>query len=155
MSRSPLTAALLAAGSLLLAPGVARAHGIQSSLERFGGLSAQLESSFSSGVPARDAEVRLVPPGGGQPIALGHTDSQGRLRFRLPPQASRDWEIQVDAGPGHRDYLEVPPASPGKAAALSSSEGPLRGGLSHLLAVSGLGISGLLGGLVMRRRPRA
>lgn len=154
MSRSALTPALLAACALLLAPGVARAHGIQSSLERFGGLSAQLESSFSSGLPARDAAVRLVPPGGGQPIALGHTDSQGRLSFRLPPQASPDWEVQVDAGPGHRDYLEVPPVSTGKGAALSSSEGPLRGSLSHLLAVSALGISGLLGGLLLLR-PRA
>ena len=154
MTRSPLPAALLAAAAVLLAPGIARAHGIQSSLERFGGLSAQLESSFSSGVPASDAEVRLVPPGGGQPIALGHTDSQGRLSFRLPAQASPDWEIQVDAGPGHRDYLEVPPASAGKVPTVSSSQGPVRGSLSHLLAISALGISGLMGGLLMRR-PRA
>lgn len=154
MSRSPLLPGLLAAGALLLAPGLARAHGIQSSLERFGGLSAQLESSFSSGVPASDAEVRLVPPGGGSPIALGHTDSQGRLSFRLPAQATPDWEIQVDAGPGHRDYLEVPSASGGKAATVSSSEGPVRGSFSHLLAFGALGVSGLMGGLLMRR-PRA
>lgn len=154
MTRSSLLPVLLAAAALLSAPGAARAHGIQSSLERFGGLSAQLESSFSSGVPARDAEVRLVPPAGGAPIALGHTDNQGRLRFRLPPQASADWEIQVDAGPGHRDYLEVPPSSNAKAAGVSSSEGPLRGALSHTLAYSALGLSGLLGGLLMRR-PRA
>lgn len=151
MSRFPLLPGLLAAGALLLAPGGARAHGIQSSLERFGGLNAQLESSFSSGDPARDAEVRLVPPGGAAPIALGQTDSQGRLSFRLPPQATADWEIQVDAGPGHRDYLEVPSAGPGKFPAVSTSEGPARGPLSHTLALSALGISGLLGGLLMRR----
>jgi nickel transport protein len=154
MTRFPLLPVSLAAGLLLLAPGAARAHGIQSSLERFGGLSAQLESSFSSGVPASDAEVRLVPPGGGAPIALGHTDGQGRLSFRLPPQASPDWEIQVDAGPGHRDYLEVPPAASGRTPSVSFSEGPVRGGMSHLLALSALGLSGLLGGLLMRR-PRA
>lgn len=154
MSRSFLLSGLTAAAVLLLAPGGARAHGIQSSLERFGGLSAQLESSFSSGDPARDAEVRLVPPGGGAPIALGHTDSQGRLSFRLPAQASPDWEIQVDAGPGHRDYLEVPPAATGGTPTVSSGEGPGRGPLSRTLALSALGISGLLGGLLMRR-PRA
>lgn len=153
MSRSSLLPGLLAAG-LLLASGGARAHGIQSSLERFGGLSAQLESSFSSGDPARDAEVRLVPPGGGAPIALGHTDSQGRLSFHLPPQATADWEIQVDAGPGHRDYLEVPSAGTARLPSVSTSEGQARGPLSPTLALSALGISGLLGGLLMRR-PRA
>lgn len=154
MTRFPLLPVCLAAGACLLLPGAARAHGIQSSLERFGGLSAQLESSFSSGVPASDAAVRLVPPGGGAPIALGHTDNQGRLNFRLPPQATPDWEIQVDAGPGHRDYLEVPAASAGKGATVTSSETPLSGPLSHTLALSALGISGLMGGLLMRR-PRA
>ena len=154
MSRFPLLPGLLAAGALLLAPGIARAHGIQSSLERFGGLSAQLESSFSSGAPASDAEVRLMPPGGGAQIALGHTDSQGRFSFRLPAQATPDWEIQVDAGPGHRDYLEVPSASAGKTATVSSRKGPVRGSFSQLLAFGALGVSGLMGGLLMRR-PRA
>jgi nickel transport protein len=154
MTRLPLLPALLAAGSLLLVPGAARAHGIQSSLERFGGLGAQLQTSFSNGLPASDADVRLVPPGGGAPIAMGHTDSQGRLSFRLPPQANADWEIQVIAGPGHRDYLEVPAATGDKGPRISSSEGPLRGPLSQLLAVGAIGISGLLGGLLMRR-PRA
>jgi len=154
MSPFSLLPGLLAAGVLLLAPGASRAHGIQSSLERFGGLSAQLESSFSSGDPARDAEVRLVPPGGGAPIALGHTDSQGRLSFRLPPQASPEWEIQVDAGPGHRDYLEVPAASSGTTPAISSSESSLAGPRSQLLALGAVGLTGLLGGLWMRR-PRA
>ncbi|MFM7314679.1 MAG: hypothetical protein ACKO0M_16215 [Cyanobium sp.] len=154
MSRSPLLPSLCAAGVLLLAAGEARAHGIQSSLERFGGLNARLETSFSNGLPASDADVRLVPPGGGTPIAMGHTDIRGRLSFRLPPQADAAWEIQVNAGPGHRDYLEVPPAAGGKRPSVSSSEGPVQGPLSHLLALGALGVSGLLGGLLMRR-PRA
>lgn len=154
MPRFPLLPALLAGAAVLLAPGVSRAHGIQSSLERFGGLSAQLESSFSSGVPASDAEVRLMPPGGGAPIALGHTDSQGRLSFRLPAQASPDWEIQVDAGPGHRDYLEVPAAGSAEAAGVRSSQAPLAAARSRTLAFAAVGLSGLLGGLWMRR-PRA
>ncbi len=93
------------------------AHGIQSSLERLGSLSAsgggseiQLETSFSNGTPAHDASVSLIPVGGeGPPIAVGHTDAMGQLTFKLPPVASGNWEIQVDAGPGHRDYLEIPP----------------------------------------------
>lgn len=149
----PLSGLLIAAATMALAPGAVRAHGIQSSLERFGGLKAQLESNFSSGVPASHAEVRLVPPGG-HPIALGRTDDHGRLSFRLPVQANADWEIQVDAGPGHRDYLEVPASSAGRIPSVSSSEGHLRNPLSHTLALGALGMSGLLGGLLMRR-PRA
>ena len=145
---------LLAAAFGLLPP-VARAHGIQSQLERFGGLSVQLESSFSTGMPASHAEVRLLPPAG-SPIALGHTDDHGRIRFRLPPQASADWEIQVDAGPGHRDYLEVPAAhggtSPGTDGSRPGSVLPLR--LSHLQGWLAFGLAGSLGGLMLRR-PRA
>ena len=153
MTRFPLLPAFLAAGTLLLAPCAARAHGIQSSLERFGGLSAQLESSFSTGEPARNAEVRLVPPGG-SPIEIGRTDAQGRLEFRLPAQATAEWEVQVDAGPGHRDYLEVPASAAGPAARESSVKGRADTPLATLLGVGALGIAGALGGLIMRR-PRA
>lgn len=155
-----LLPSLLAAAFGLLPP-VARAHGIQSQLQRFGGLSVQLESSFSTGMPASHAEVRLLPPAGG-PIALGHTDDHGRIRFQLPPQASADWEIQVDAGPGHRDYLEVPAARSGTspASGTSSASGSSRSGsvlplrLSHLQGWLTLGLAGSLGGLMLRR-PRA
>lgn len=136
--------------STLLA-GSARAHGIQSTLERLPDLTAQLESSFSSGMPARDAAVRLIPPGG-EPITVGQTDARGHLSFRLPPQASPDWEIQVDAGPGHRDYLELPAAasSPG-AASLTRGAGAPAGLRTSLLALGGLGGVGLLAGLLRRR----
>jgi len=130
MSRVPLLALIGFAG-LLIAPGMAQAHGIESNLERLGGLSdrvdfsrtdfsrttsgsrapasrLQLESHFSSGMPASEAAVRLVPPNGGTPIEVGRTDTRGQLTFALPAQAGSDWEIQVDAGPGHRDYLELP-----------------------------------------------
>ena len=60
-------------------------------------------------MPAVAAAVRLVPPDGGAPIEVGRTDADGQIRFTLPPQAGEDWEIQVDAGPGHRDYLELAP----------------------------------------------
>lgn len=136
----------LLAGGLALVPTGADAHGIQTNLERFSSLSAQLESSFSSGQPASHAEVRLLPPGG-TPIALGHTDARGRLSFHLPAQASADWEIQVDAGPGHRDYLEVPPAGQDGR----RGRAPLDAALRHPLGLGVVGLAGVLGGLLMRR----
>lgn len=152
MNRTLLLPVLIA-GGLLLAPQSGRAHGIQSNLERLSGLQASLESSFSNGLPASNANVRLVPPGG-TPIELGHTDAKGHLSFQLPARASADWEIQVDAGPGHRDYLEVPPQPKDRSAAMSRSEGPLQGSLNHLLALALVGSAGILGGLLITR-PRA
>lgn len=105
--------ALLAAGLALLAlPLPLQAHALESSLERLSQLNNQLllESRFGNGEPADAAVVRLIPPGG-EPIELGRTDAQGRLEFQLPRQAGADWEVQVDRGAGHRDYLELPPAA--------------------------------------------
>lgn len=123
-------AALAAAATLgTMAAGLpVLAHGIESSLERLAPLSSgaftapagnpkaqtpprqrdtlQLHSRFSSGEPAQSATVRLVPPDG-EAIEVGQTDAEGQLRFQLPRQAGADWELQVDAGPGHRDYLEL------------------------------------------------
>ena len=156
---APRIAALLATGGLLVlaCSGPARAHGIESSLERlsvldpasFNGPGAsptgqpargttgrkpssleanafeanafeanafkanalrdntfQLESCFSTGEPAQSATVRLVSPDG-EAIVLGQTNAEGQLQFQVPQQARSDWEVQVDAGPGHRDYLEL------------------------------------------------
>jgi nickel transport protein len=46
---------------------------------------------------------------------MGRTDAQGRLRFELPGELSDGWELQVDAGPGHRDYLELPEDGGGRS----------------------------------------
>ena len=99
---------LLALAPLLLVP-AARAHGIESQLSPLHGLGDQLllHSQFSNGEPTRDAVVRLVPPQG-QPLELGRTDQHGQLSFALPKGATGSWELQVDGGPGHRDYLEMP-----------------------------------------------
>jgi nickel transport protein len=114
----------LGAGVLLLMAPAApvQAHAIESSLERLSDLNAptlQLESRFSTGEPAGNAAVRLVPPQG-ESIVLGQTNPEGQLQFHLPRQASTDWELQVDAGPGHRDYLELDDSLMGTAAADSS-----------------------------------
>lgn len=102
-----------AAAALVLSAPVARAHALESSLETVPGHvhTLLLQSQFSSGEPAADAAVALVAPG--QPaIAVGRTDAAGQLRFARPAATleagSAAWELRVDQGAGHRDYLELP-----------------------------------------------
>jgi nickel transport protein len=147
---------LIGLASLVLAPVQVRAHGIESSLERLTSLSdsLRLESQFSSGQPASDAAVRIVPPDGGTPIELGRTDAAGRIVFTLPPQASRQWEVQVDGGPGHRDYLELPEpeATPSAPARVSRSHPyPRTEGWAYLPPLGVLAVAGLAGMLRPRR----
>lgn len=125
-------------------------HAIESSLERLSALNDQLllEARFGTGEPADDAVVRLLPPGG-EPLAIGRTDARGRLQFRLPSQVGDDWELQVDRGPGHRDYLELPGSAPAAPARPVSSL-TLSPGWSPLLAGGLLGLGGL--GLLRHRR---
>jgi nickel transport protein len=170
---------LLASAALLACahPQAASAHAIQSTLETLGSLSRAytgsstgagtdaagtgaagtsfaLASSFSTGAPVADATVKLVPPGG-TPIALGRTDARGQLNFQLPAGARSDWEIQVDGGPGHRDYLELPKGAVRPAATTfkvqpQDSTNPPNRLLTPLL---GLGIVGALAGLWVVRTP--
>ena len=140
----------LVLATMVVAAGAARAHGIESSLARVQGLGStlDLQSRFSSGEPAVGAAVTLVAPAG-QTLALGHTDANGHLRFRLPPSANDSWELRVDQGPGHRDYLELPPLTT-KPAAVVSRHG--QGDTHQAVAWSGGGLLVLVGGLVLRPR---
>jgi nickel transport protein len=151
-----LVSGLIGLASVVLAPSQVRAHAIESSLERLTSLSnsLRLESQFSSGQPASDAAVRLVPPDGGTPIEVGRTDAAGRIVFTLPPQASRQWEVQVDGGPGHRDYLELPEpvATPSVPARVSRSHPyPRIEGWAYLPPLGVLAVAGLAGMLRPRR----
>lgn len=106
----PVSTALRAlALAMLLSPAAAQAHGIESSITQLESLtdSLVLESRFSNGEPTSDAVVRLVAPDG-ESRELGRTNEKGQLSFALPKQANGEWELQVDGGPGHRDYLEMP-----------------------------------------------
>ncbi len=109
MTQPVSTAVRALALALLLSPAAASAHGIESSITRLESLtdSLVLESRFSNGEPTSDAVVRLVAPDG-ESRELGRTNAQGQLSFALPKQANGEWELQVDGGPGHRDYLEMP-----------------------------------------------
>jgi nickel transport protein len=150
-----LVSGLISLVGLVVAPTQVRAHAIESSLERLTSLtdSLRLESQFSSGEPASDAAVRLVPPDGSPAIELGRTDAAGRIVFTMPPQAGRQWEVQVDAGPGHRDYLELPaPTTPPSRPAQLSQSHPyaLPEGWALVPPLGVLAVAGLAG----MRRPR-
>ena len=140
----------------------ARAHAIESTLERVSDLTDALvlQSRFSPDHPASDAEVRLVAPDG-KTVTLGRTNASGSLQFRIPPGAGPDWELQVDQGPGHRDYLELPAARGNaalpplrQASLVERTGGSAREVLSQPqpLALAGLLALGGLGGVALRRR---
>ena len=137
--------------ALLLSPAAAQAHGIETSLTRLPSLSdgLVLESRFSNGEPTSAALVRLVAPDG-QSLELGRTNAQGQLSFALPKKANGDWELQVDGGPGHRDYLEMP-VRQGQAQLDQISEHQHANPLPWLTA---LGATAMLLGLQRIRRPR-
>ena len=167
---------MLASAALLACahPQAASAHAIQSTLETLGSLSRAytgsstgagtgaagpsfaLASSFSTGAPVADASVKLVPPGG-TPIALGRTDARGQLNFQLPAGARSDWEIQVDGGPGHRDYLELPKGAvrPAATTLLKQPQGSANPPNRLLPPLLGLGLVGALAGLWVVRTPQS
>jgi len=146
---------LLAAG-FALAPVAVQAHAIQTDIELLGGPAhshasipgdsgrIQLHSAFSTGEPARDASVRLIASATAEPVLLGRTDSQGRLAFSLPKGTRRDAEIQIDAGSGHRDWIDLAEIRQGRLQAAGPASS-LRGSLQSLAP---LAVLGLLGGLL-------
>ena len=91
--------------SAVLAP--AKAHQIESALQYLDG-DLQLSSSFSNGEPTQGAVVRLLNADGTPGKELGRTDADGRLNLDLSTVDNGTVDLQVDGGPGHRDYLELP-----------------------------------------------
>lgn len=160
-ARALMPAASVALISLMQAS-PAHSHAIESTLERLSALNASLstpdqdklllQSRFGNGEPAAAASVRLVTPTGGA-IEIGRTDSTGQLRFKLPRDARSDWEVQIDAGPGHRDYLELPDS---QSVSQSPSGGPMT--LKGLGAATsrwlGLGLGLCAAGMLVWRQRR-
>ena len=91
--------------SAVLAP--AKAHQIESALQYLDG-DLQLSSNFSNGEPTQGAVVRLLNADGTPGKELGRTDADGRLNLDLSKVDNGTVDLQVDGGPGHRDYLELP-----------------------------------------------
>lgn len=154
--RLPLFAAAIGlALAPALSPAPAGAHAIESSLEPLhvhpqAASELRLTSSFSTGQPVVAAAVRLARPDGRAAIELGRTDAMGSLTFNLPQQARHDWELQVDGGPGHRDYLELPGVTAQARPAAGAAEFTQTARHLGLLALVGsLGLGGLAFG---RRR---
>jgi nickel transport protein len=94
--------------------------------------------------------VRVVPPGGSGGVELGRTDARGSLTFTLPKQVRPDWELQVDGGPGHRDYLELPGVT-AQATPARALRGELAESGRHLGLLALVGTV-CLGGLARARR---
>lgn len=91
----------------------------------------------------------MVSPDGTASVELGQTDAAGRLTFALPARARADWEVQVDAGPGHRDYIELPGSLPsGLQGQLDRSLHPLSRTLGSMGA---LALLGAMAGLLLHR----
>ena len=85
----------------------AQAHGIESSLRYLDG-QLELSSSFSTGEPVKGASVRLLNADGTPGDELGEIGANGQLVLTLPDLVEGVLDLQVDGGPGHRDYLELP-----------------------------------------------
>ena len=102
-----LLTSLFLFGSILSLDMPAEAHQIESALRYLNG-DLELNSSFSNGQPTEDAVVRLLNPDGTPGQELGRTDSAGRLILNIKNLKDGIVDLQVDGGPGHRDYLELP-----------------------------------------------
>ena len=137
------------AGLALLMPSRGLAHAVQtdvSSLLPSGAIN--LRTSFSSGEPLAHAPVRLESHDGSQSIPLGATDGDGHFAATLPELDSQSWDVVIDGGIGHRDYL-----------GLDEEVEISRSGLQQLwLAVSGmlgatLALTGSISHVQRQRRP--
>lgn len=133
-------------------PVAVKAHAIESTLQYLNG-NLQLRSSFSTGSPAAGATVRLLQADGSAGQELGRMDADGTLKLSLPALEQGTLDVQIDGGPGHRDYLALP-IRRGKVQidAVSQSQ-PLHHGLMALLGGAGVGL-GLFGGAILVGRVR-
>ena len=83
-----------------------QAHQIESALSYMDG-TLELSSSFSNGEATKGAVVRLLNADGSAGTELGRTDASGKLKLDLSGVDDGVIDLQVDGGPGHRDYLEM------------------------------------------------
>ena len=135
--------ATTALGLALTQPMHAEARGVESSLRYLDG-QLELTSSFSTGEPVEGAVVRLLQADGTPGEELGRIDSDGRLQMTLPELSDGLVDLQVDGGPGHRDYLTLPlhqgrvnldevVTNPGSRNALDWATGPALVGMMGLM----------------------
>jgi nickel transport protein len=61
------------------------------------------ESKFSGGRPAQNATVSVIDLQNGQRLLSGTTDTEGLFSFPLPVSSSKELQIIVDGGDGHKN----------------------------------------------------
>ncbi len=61
------------------------------------------ESKFSGGNPAKNATVSVVDSATGQELLSGTTDMEGIFSFPLPKTDTKELEIIIDGGDGHKN----------------------------------------------------
>jgi len=61
------------------------------------------ESKFSKGRPAQNATILVIEVTTGQQLLSGTTDTEGLFSFPLPKINTKELEIIVDAGDGHKN----------------------------------------------------
>ena len=129
----------------------AKAHGIESTLRYLDGQLA-LSSSFSTGEPVEGAAVRLLNADGTPGDELGEIGANGQLVLTLPVLVDGVLDLQVDGGPGHRDYLELPIR---QGSVLLDEVVQTRNQSTVLAKLAWLGAPALLGlvGLMVKVRP--
>ena len=101
---------LVLLGGMLSVHSPAEAHQIESALQYLNG-DLELSSSFSNGLPTKNAVVRVLKADGTPGRELGRTDSAGKLILNIQDLRDGVVDLQIDGGPGHRDYLELPISS--------------------------------------------
>ena len=133
-------------------PMAGHAHAIESTINYLDG-ELQLHSSFSTGDAAAGATVRLLQADGSPGEELGQMDANGVLTLTLPALQQGVLDVQIDGGPGHRDYLSLPMREGVvQIDAVSQGETTSPGWLA-LLGGAGAG-AGLYGGTVLVGRVR-
>ena len=146
---------MLGTASCALAVGLpmaGHAHAIESTINYLDG-ELKLHSSFSTGDAAAGATVRLLQADGSPGEELGQMDANGVLTLTLPSLQQGVLDVQIDGGPGHRDYLSLPMREGVvQIDAVSQGETASPGWLA-LLGGAGAG-AGLYGGTVLVGRVR-
>jgi len=133
-------------------PMAGHAHAIESTINYLDG-ELQLHSSFSTGDAAAGATVRLLQADGSPGEELGQMDANGVLSLTLPALQQGVVDVQIDGGPGQRDYLSLPMREGVvQIDAVSQGETASPGWLA-LLGGAGAG-AGLYGGTVLVGRVR-
>jgi len=105
---------------VFLLPGRAGAHALGAECKLVGAR-VELEAYYDDDTPARQARIRVIGAGG-TIVAEGKTDAAGNWSFARP--AAGKYEVQIDAGAGHRKVVAL--SVPDDATAPRVSEGPAR-----------------------------